>query len=124
MKFSPTAAAILFFFLICQDITAGTVHRWTDENGVVHITNRPSLKAVKGRKIIRYQEKTTEEKLKYQNLQKKELESNYLHSQLDELPQKLEKIDEELRAFQETIAEKENRLTELKKKYRTYSTNC
>jgi hypothetical protein len=73
MKYSRTAAAILFLFLICPDINAGTVYRWTDENRVVHITNLPPLKAVKGRKIIRYQEKTTEEKLKYQNLQKQEL---------------------------------------------------
>jgi len=84
MKFSRTVAAILFFFLICPDINAETVYRWTDENGVVHITNLPPLKAVKRRKIIRYQEKTTEEKLKYQNLQKKELEKRLKQQKIQE----------------------------------------
>jgi predicted nucleic acid-binding Zn-ribbon protein len=57
-------------------------------------------------------------------LQKIELESNYINSQLGELPHRLEKIDEELRAFQGAIAEEENRLTELKKKYRTYESDA
>jgi predicted nucleic acid-binding Zn-ribbon protein len=55
-------------------------------------------------------------------LQKIELESNYINSQLGELPHRLEKI--ELRAFQGAIAEEENRLTELKKKYRTYESDA
>ena len=57
-------------------------------------------------------------------LQKIELESNFINSQLGELPHRLEKIDEELRAFQGAIAEEENRLTELKKKYRTYESDA
>lgn len=84
MKLPRTVAAILFFFLICPDINAGTVYRWTDENGVIHITNLPALKPVKGRKIIRYQEKTSEEKLKYQNLQKKQLEKRLKQQKIQE----------------------------------------
>ena len=57
-------------------------------------------------------------------LQKIELESNFINSQLGELPHRLEKIDEELRAFQGAIAEEENCLTELKKKYRTYESDA
>lgn len=57
-------------------------------------------------------------------LQKIELESSYINSQLGELPHRLEKIDEELSAFHGAIAEEENRLTELKKKYRTYESDA
>jgi predicted nucleic acid-binding Zn-ribbon protein len=53
-------------------------------------------------------------------LQEIELESNQLSTQLDELPLKLEKIDVELRMFQETITEEENRLADLKKEYRIH----
>jgi len=57
-------------------------------------------------------------------LQKIELESNHINSQLGELPHSLKKIDEKLRAFQEAITENENRLTELKKKYRTHESDA
>jgi predicted nucleic acid-binding Zn-ribbon protein len=57
-------------------------------------------------------------------LQKIELETSHINSQLTELPHRLEKIDEELRVFQEAIAEEENRLAELKKKYRTYESDA
>jgi predicted nucleic acid-binding Zn-ribbon protein len=57
-------------------------------------------------------------------LQEIELESNQLSTQLDELPLKLEKIDGELRMFQETITEEENRLADLKKKYRTHESDA
>ena len=57
-------------------------------------------------------------------LQKIELESNYINIQLGELPSRLTKIDDELRAAQEAIAEKENRLAELKKKYRAYESDA
>jgi len=57
-------------------------------------------------------------------LQKIELETNYINSQIGEFPQRLKKIDEELHAFQGAIAEEENRLTELKKKYRTYESDA
>ena len=57
-------------------------------------------------------------------LQKIELESYYINSQLGELPSRLTKIDGELRAAQEAIAEEENRLAELKKKYRAYESDA
>jgi predicted nucleic acid-binding Zn-ribbon protein len=57
-------------------------------------------------------------------LQEIELDSIQINSQLGELPHKLKKIEEKLRAFQESITEEENRLTELKKKYRTYESDA
>jgi len=57
-------------------------------------------------------------------LQRTELESIFLKSQLSAIPQKLEKIDEELQAAQEMIAEEENRLNDLKKKYRSYESDA
>ena len=57
-------------------------------------------------------------------LQKIELESHDINCRLGELPHKLEKIDEKLLAFEGAIAEAENRLTELKKKYRTFESDA
>ncbi len=57
-------------------------------------------------------------------LQKIELELILIKSQLSALPQKLEKIDEELQAAQRTIAEEKNRLNELKKKYRSHESDA
>ena len=57
-------------------------------------------------------------------LQEIELESNHISAQLDGLPLKLERIDEELRLFQGTITEEENRLADLKKKYRTHESDA
>jgi predicted nucleic acid-binding Zn-ribbon protein len=57
-------------------------------------------------------------------LQEIELESISIKSQLSELPQKLAKIDEKLKTIQEAIEEEENRLNELKKKYRSYESDA
>ncbi|UCH19975.1 MAG: hypothetical protein JSU83_15575 [Deltaproteobacteria bacterium] len=57
-------------------------------------------------------------------LQEIELESNSIQSQLSELPQKLAKIGEKLKTVRETIGEEENRLNELKKKYRSYESDA
>ena len=57
-------------------------------------------------------------------LQEIELESNHIHTELEALPLKLEKIDEELRVFQGTITEEENHLADLKKKYRTHESDA
>jgi predicted nucleic acid-binding Zn-ribbon protein len=57
-------------------------------------------------------------------LQEIELESYHISTQLDELPLKLAKIDEELRVFQGTITEEEHRLTGMKKAYRTYESDA
>jgi predicted nucleic acid-binding Zn-ribbon protein len=57
-------------------------------------------------------------------LQEIELESNSIQSQLSELPQKLAKIDEKLKTVREAIGEEENRLNELKKKYRSYESDA
>ena len=57
-------------------------------------------------------------------LQKIELETNHVNSQIGELPHKIKRIDQELLAFQDTIAEEEYRLTELKKKYRTFESDA
>ena len=57
-------------------------------------------------------------------LQKIELETNYINSQIGGLPQRFKKIDEDLHAFEGAIAEEEHRLTELKKKYRTYESDA
>ena len=57
-------------------------------------------------------------------LQKIELETNHINSQIGELPHRIKRIDQELLAFQDTIAEEENRLTELKKEYRTFESDA
>ncbi len=57
-------------------------------------------------------------------LQKIELESHDINCRLGELPHKLDKIDEKLLAFEGAIAEAENRLTELKKNYRTFESDA
>jgi len=76
MKFSHTVAAILVSFLISPDLTAGTIYKWTDKNGVEHITNLPPPEEVKVQERINYKERTAKERQEYQNIQEKEREES------------------------------------------------
>ena len=68
LKFLCTTTTILILFLTRPDLNAETIYKWTDANGVVHITNLPPPKEVKIQEVMRYKEETAKEIREYQHL--------------------------------------------------------
>jgi hypothetical protein len=71
LKFSCTTTAILFLFLIPPGVNAETIYRWTDENGIIHMTNMPPPEEVKIQEVMRFKKETAKEIREYQDLQEK-----------------------------------------------------
>ena len=74
MTFSQIAAAILLSLLFATDSNAETIYKWTDERGVIHLTNKLPPEEVTIQKIISYKERTAKEIQEDQHLQEKKLQ--------------------------------------------------
>jgi len=55
------ALAILLLLFISPSLNAGTIYQWTDQSGVLHITNLPPPKGTKIQEVVQYKEKTAKE---------------------------------------------------------------
>jgi hypothetical protein len=71
MKFSQIPAVILLLFLSHPELNAETMYKWTDENGVIHLTNQRPPGEIAIQKIISYEDRTAKEIKKYQEAQEK-----------------------------------------------------
>lgn len=63
MKFFSLMVGLLLSLLITINLNAQKLYTWTDENGVLHITDQPPSKInkVKDIEVIQYQEKSLQE---------------------------------------------------------------
>ena len=77
LKFLCTTGAILILFLARPDLNAETIYKWTDANGVVHISNLPPPKEVKIQEVMRFKKETAKEIREYQHLQEKKSQERF-----------------------------------------------
>jgi hypothetical protein len=61
MRILRIAAAVLITYAVGLELHAGQIYQWTDQNGVIHITNRTPPKDTKVEKVIHYKEKSSVE---------------------------------------------------------------
>jgi len=61
MKYFIAAAIILFSLFAATILGAQKLYTWTDENGVLHITEQPPPNSAKVENVMTYKEKTPEE---------------------------------------------------------------
>ena len=61
MKFFIVTAILLLGLLTAAHLGAQKLYTWTDENGVLHITEQPPPKSAKVEDVMTYKEKTPEE---------------------------------------------------------------
>lgn len=63
MKFFNLMGGLLLTLLITLNLNAQKLYTWTDENGILHITDQPPLKKnkIKDIEVIEYEEKSLEE---------------------------------------------------------------
>ena len=61
MKYFIATTIILFSLLAATILGAQKLYTWTDENGVLHITEQPPPNSAKVEDVITYREKTPEE---------------------------------------------------------------
>jgi len=133
MKISHIAVlAILLLFLSSPDLDAGKIYQWTDENGVLHLTNLPPPQDAAIQEIIQYQEKTAQEIQEYKLLQEQKRQKRLQQQQIQDAQksefraQEAKKEAEEAKArAEETIQKTEEHLERYrslkkskKKKYR------
>ena len=61
MKFMIAAAIMLFSLFAAPLADAQKLYSWTDENGVLHITEQPPPKGATVEDVMTYREKTPDE---------------------------------------------------------------
>ena len=63
MKFFNIVVGLLLTFLITSNLNAQKLYTWTDENGILHISDQPPLKKnkVEDIEVIQYEEKSLQE---------------------------------------------------------------
>ena len=61
MKYFIATAIILFSLFAATILGAQKLYTWTDENGVLHITEQPPPKSAKVEDVVTYKERTPEE---------------------------------------------------------------
>lgn len=54
MKLAVTAITLAFFLTAQTEPSAGTIYQWTDQDGVVHLTNVPPPAGVDEQKVSKY----------------------------------------------------------------------
>ena len=61
MKYFIATALLLFSLFAATILGAQKLYTWTDENGVLHITEQPPPKSAKVEDVVTYKERTPEE---------------------------------------------------------------
>ncbi len=98
MKYFNLTAGLLFAILAALNLNAQKLYTWTDENGVLHLTDQPPLETnkVENMDVIRYEEKSP------QVIEAIERRKEILRRKLD----KEEQIEKALRAEIQAIEAK------------------
>ena len=130
MKYFIATAIILFSLFAATILGAQKLYTWTDENGVLHITEQPPPKSAKVENVMTYRKKTPEELAAIERRKEKIRREFERQEQLDQ-GQKAglkAKQDEELAKKAKEKAEKEynynkeyiKRLSSTKRKRRQF----
>ncbi len=61
MKFSKKYIPLLIVWFWCINLNAGKMYTWTDENGIIHITENPPPRSGRLEEVIEYTPKTEKE---------------------------------------------------------------
>ncbi len=61
MRFLIATAVVLFSLFTASLLGAQKVYTWTDENGVLHITDHPPPQKAQLEEVVTYKERTPEE---------------------------------------------------------------
>ena len=115
MKFFSLIAISLVVGLGVSHLNAQQIYTWTDENGIMHITDQPPPQEARVDDIINYKEKTPQEKIAIEHKIEKLRESNERQDKIDAAQRaavearKAEKRAEEAaqKARQETLENEE-----------------
>jgi len=117
------ASAILLFSLFAATILgAQKLYTWTDENGVLHITEQPPPKSAKVEDVVTYKERTPEE-LEAIERNKDNIRREFGQAQLDreqEARLKAKQAEEQAKKEYEYNQEYIKRLSSTKRKRRQF----
>ena len=130
MKYFIATAIILFSLFATTILGAQKLYTWTDENGVLHITEQPPPKSAKVENVMTYRKKTPEELAAIERRKEKIRREFERQEQLDQGQEAglKAKQDEELAKKAKEKAEKEynynkeyiKRLSSTKRKRRQF----
>jgi wobble nucleotide-excising tRNase len=108
MKFIFTAAILLFSLFVAPLVDAQKLYSWTDENGVLHITEQPPPKGAKVEDVMTYRERTPEELRaieRSQNMEQRDFDKYLQEEKAREAGLKAEEADEKARKAREQAEE-------------------
>ena len=92
MRFLIAMAILLFSLFIASLLGAQKLYTWTDENGVLHITDHPPPPRAQVEEVVTYKERTPEE------LNAIQRRKNKLRQELDQEEQQAKVQDAQLKA--------------------------
>jgi len=110
MKFFVATAVILFSLFTASLLGAQKLYTWTDQNGVLHITDHPPPQKARIEEVMTYKEPTPEE------LNAIQRRKNKLRRELDQEEQQQKAQDARLKA-QEAEEEAQKSLEQAEKEY-------
>jgi hypothetical protein len=109
MKYFIATTIMLFSLLTASLLGAQKLYTWTDENGVLHITDHPLPQRAQVEEVVTYKERTPEELNAIERRKKKlrrELDQDYQQVKTREAQQKAKQAEKEAQTAKEQ-AEKE-----------------
>ena len=85
MKIVISLTAVLLTFFFISPAVAQQIYTWTDEKGVLHMTNEPPPQNVKVDKVTPYKERSPAEERQIERRHKQQQQANIRRQQQDEL---------------------------------------
>ena len=110
MRFLATTAVLLFCIFTASLLGAQKLYTWTDENGVLHITDSPPPQKAQLEDVVTYKERTPEEQRDI------ERRKNKLRRELDQDYQQVRTREAQLKA-QEAQEDAQKALEQAEKEY-------
>ena len=94
MRFLTATAVVLFCIFTASLLGAQKLYTWTDENGILHITDHPPTQTAQIEEVVTYKERTPEEQ---QAIDRRKRE---LRRELDQDDQRVKAQEAQLKARQ------------------------